>query len=84
MRTIDINCWTLKDWETPVYNAQCFTSKIAAELAGDHRNVTTIEEAFSLKPPHCLRVVKSYRNPAIQAFRDEVAQEAKRRRGEGE
>lgn len=55
-----------------VYKAQCKTSKIARELAGNFSNVSSIND--SLKPPYCLRVVKQYRTAEMQHFRDNVAQ----------
>jgi len=55
-----------------VYKAQCKTSKIARELAGNFSNVSSIND--SLKPPYCLRVVKEYRSIEIQQLRDSVAQ----------
>ena len=58
-----------------VYKAQCKTSKIARELAGNFSNVSSIND--SLKPPYCLRVVKEYRTVEMQQFRDNVAQQIK-------
>ena len=55
-----------------VYKAQCKTSKIAHELAGNFSNISSIKD--SLKPPYCLRVVKEYRTIEMQQFRDNVAQ----------
>jgi len=88
MKLIDINCWTMKPWETPVYMAQCATFKIAADLADDHRNATGFDGEKGLmdlcmKPPFCLRVVKACRTPAVQAFRDAVAREARLRKNSG-
>ena len=61
-----------------VYKAQCKTSKIACELAGNFSNVSSIND--SLKPPYCLRVVKEYRTAKMQNFRDNVAQYTKLKR----
>jgi hypothetical protein len=59
-----------------VYKAQCKTSKIARELAGNFSNVSSIND--SLKPPYCLRVIKEYRTVEMQQFRDSVAQYIKK------
>lgn len=61
-----------------LFNAQCKTFAIAKELAGIYNNVAHINS--SLKPPFCLRVVKQYRTPAMQAFRNEVAREMRKER----
>jgi len=61
-------------WHTPAYLAQVFTYRIAARIAGNGRNVSTVEETH--KPPFCLRLRPAYRTPAAQAFRDTVAREA--------
>lgn len=58
-----------------VYKAQCKTSKVARELAGNFSNVSSIND--SLKPPYCLRVLKEYRTIEMQQFRDNVAQQIK-------
>jgi hypothetical protein len=58
-----------------VYKAQCKTSLIAQQLAGQFNNVSSINS--SLKPPFCLRVVKKYRTIEMQQFRDSVAKIAR-------
>ena len=63
-----------------VYRAQCATFQIAREITGDAREVTTLDEALSPRPPFCLHVAPAYRSTATQAFRDLVAKEARRRR----
>lgn len=65
-------------WHTPLYLAQVYTYRIAAKLAGDFRNVTTMEEVY--QAPFCLRLRPAYRTPAAQAFRDTVAKEARHTR----
>lgn len=65
-------------WHTPLYLSQCFTFGIARQLTGATHNVTTGEEAH--RPPFCLRLRPAYRTPAVQAFRDTVAREARKRR----
>jgi len=65
-------------WETPTYNAQCKTLAIAQELAGDYRRITPF--AGSFQPPFCLRVIRLYRFPEYQDFRDRVAAIAWERR----
>ena len=67
-------------WHTPHYLAQVFTFRIACELTGTRHNVTTGEEAH--RPPFCLRLRPAYRSPAVKAFRDTVAREARKRRAE--
>ena len=65
-------------WETSVYIAMCKTSRVAHELAKNHANVCTMEALH--RPPFCLRILKPYRTPAMQAFRDKVAAIAWERR----
>ena len=65
-------------WHTPLYLAQVFTYRIAKDLTGDFRDVTRWGE--HAKPPHCLRLRRAYRTPDVQAFRDTVAREARKRR----
>ena len=61
-----------------VYYAQCATYQVAKQLSRISGNVSPIESAYKI--PFCLRIVKEYRTPAIQAFRDEVAREFKARK----
>ena len=65
-------------WHTPIYLSQCFTFRIARDITNTRHNVTTGEEAH--RPPFCLRLRPAYRTPAVQAFRDTVAHEARRAR----
>lgn len=65
-------------WETPVWNAQVKTANIANRLAGDFRSVAEWEA--HTRPPFCLRILKEYRTPEMQAFRDKVAQTARAER----
>ena len=65
-------------WHTPLYIAQVFTWRIAASIAGDSRNVTTIDEIHA--PPFYLRLRRAYRTPAAHAFRDAVARAARQAR----
>lgn len=65
-------------WHTPLYLAQVFTYRIAARITGNGRNVSTMEETH--QPPFCLRLRPAYRTPAVQAFRDTVAREARETR----
>ena len=60
-----------------IYEVQCYTSEVARNMTGDHRQVTSTREAFTQQPPFCLRVVKPYRTANTQAFRDKVAQEVR-------
>lgn len=66
---------TISNIMDSVYKAQCKTSKVAQELAGNFSNVSSIND--SLKPPYCLRVLKEYRTIEMQQFRDNVAQQIK-------
>lgn len=65
-------------WHTPRYLAHVFTYRIAARITGDRRSVSTVEETH--RPPFCLRLRPAYRTPAVQAFRDTVAREARETR----
>jgi len=56
-----------------VYWAQCQTFALARRLTGNAANVTHGSQAEN--PPFCLRIVRTYRTPAHQAFRDEVARQ---------
>jgi hypothetical protein len=60
---------------TSTYKAQCKTFTIAKELAGTISNVSSFNGAF--KPPYCLRIVKKYRTPVMQQFRNDVAKMAR-------
>ena len=68
-------------WHTPVYLAQVFTTNIAKDLTGDHRNVTrgNIEDII-YQAPFCLRLRKPYRTAEVQKFRDAVANKARNTR----
>jgi len=65
-------------WHTPLYLAQVFTCRIAARITGDARNVCSMDEIHNA--PFCLRLRRAYRTPAVQAFRDTVAGEARKAR----
>lgn len=84
MKLADCNYRSMEPWRNPVYEAQCLTGKIAQDIAKDHRSVLVSHDilAASRKPPFCLRIVRAYRTPEIQAFRDSVANEARRRRNQ--
>ena len=90
MRLIDIDRYVnahgyrpLKDWETPVYMAQCKTGAIAGDIARDHRSAVRFDGMSGLmammqRPPFCLRILREHRTAATQAFRDSVAREMRR------
>ena len=63
---------------TPVFNAQVKTFKIAMELAGMAGNMAGLE--YSFKPPYCLRIVKTNRTASVQQFRNKVARVARKQR----
>jgi len=67
-----------------VYNAHCATFKIACRIANTFGNVTKSSNiiASSMKAPHCLRIVKAYRDENTQSFRDFVAKEVKKLRAQ--
>ncbi len=66
------------NYKTPTYNAQCVTARIAAEISGRSFSVCHTDDA--LRIPFCLRIVREYRTPSIQSFRDAVAAECRSRR----
>jgi len=61
-----------------VFKTQCATFAIARQLTDDNRICTPISD--STKPPFCLRILKEHRTPEIQAFRNQVANEARKLR----
>ena len=61
------------------YKAQCATFAIARDLTGDYRTVTSGE--VSRQRPFNLRLVPACRDADARAFRKDVADEARRRRG---
>ena len=65
-----------------VRKVQIATFAIAQELADNKSFVSFGNQHF--KSPFSLRIKKKYRTPEQQAFRNQVAQEAKRRKSETE
>jgi len=61
-----------------VYKAQCATFSVACSITGDTRTIT--KGSDYLKPPFCLRIVRQYRTPEMQQFRDLVARTIKEQR----
>lgn len=59
---------------SPVYKAQVASFTVAKELAGNHANVSTMDDFTAQRAPFCLRIKKEYRHASTQQFRNLVAQ----------
>jgi hypothetical protein len=75
---------TFEPWRTPVFEAQCITARIARDIAGKGSNVLVSSDIMQacLQPPYCLRILRPYRTPEMQEFRDSVARETRARRSQ--
>ena len=62
---------------TATYKAMCVTTRIAREISGVRGDVCTYSALFD--SPYCLRIVRAYRTPAVQAYRDRIAFEIRAR-----
>ena len=73
---------TFQSWHTSVYRVQCHTCDIAKEITGNYSDVTRVNmsQHYHFPPPFCLRLLRAFRTPSDQQFRDTVAAIAWKRR----